>query len=133
MSLTTKDALLEAIAEQAETLATNLPSALTTNSTTVTVTKNSSAVGNIGSYQAIRKGGGLVVANFNFNLLANQATQTVLFTGLPKPMESVEGLISNGSTVVRVYVNTDGELKLDGAGPSSAGYVAGQIVYFTEE
>lgn len=103
------------------------------NTTTVTAVANPGAISSTGTYHHLYRCGPIVVLGLNINVIASVASGTALFTGLPKPPAKVAGGIIAAGTTLRVYIDTDGSLKLDGASPSTATWFDGCITYITTD
>lgn len=103
------------------------------NIQTVSATVNSDAVSSTGSYHYLYRCGPVVTLGLNINVKASVASGTALITGLPTPPGKIgAGLVAAGTTL-RVYLDTDGGLKLDGASPSAVTWFNGCITYITNQ
>lgn len=67
-------------------------------------------------------------ANFNFKITAQAPTGTVLLSNLPKPKNRITFCAALDSTLVRLYITTNGELCVDG-NISATGWLSCNISY----
>lgn len=96
----------------------------------ITPKVNTTNVTQLGNYYYCYRCGIVVTLGLNIYVKGNTANGQTLLSELPTPPSKI-GCILGSSVPLRCYIDTDGELKLDGASPSSAQWFNGCITYIT--
>jgi len=89
----------------------------------------------LGSWSSFFQVGPVVFVGINISNVISVASATVILSGLPIPVAKFGGALHSETAGIglRVYVDLDGTVKLDGASSATAGWVNGSITYFTED
>ena len=101
------------------------------NIASVSITENTTYVTAIGNNQTCCRCGCVVTLGLNFQIAANVPSSTVIFTNCPKPYGKMGFCGVAGSQGQRLILDTDGSIRTDGNGPSSAQYLNACITYIS--